>query len=184
MARNTKKSQAITIRPTTPNDTDFILSFAPRFVAFELPKGRRKRGKLFENAGEVCPADVHHQPDFSFGGQARLEHERQVLDFRALPRVGPGRLVGDEPGRALQDLGHDPQIDVGGLRMRVRARDTALAAEAADGPAPSRLHQTLVHLWKSHSVLARVEGQKAKRRVRNGPSGPVHAAIMLIYWYK
>jgi ribosomal protein S18 acetylase RimI-like enzyme len=46
MARNTKKSQAITIRPTTPNDTDFILSLAPRFVAFELPKGRRKRETL------------------------------------------------------------------------------------------------------------------------------------------
>jgi GNAT superfamily N-acetyltransferase len=38
--------QSITIRPATPDDTAFILSLAPRFVAFELPKGRRKRETL------------------------------------------------------------------------------------------------------------------------------------------
>lgn len=32
-----------TIRPATAADADFILSLAPRFVAFELPRGRRKR---------------------------------------------------------------------------------------------------------------------------------------------
>lgn len=37
------ESKKIIIRPATPNDTDFILSLVPRFVAFELPKGRRKR---------------------------------------------------------------------------------------------------------------------------------------------
>ena len=36
----------ITIRPATPDDTDFILSLAPRFVEFELPKSRRKRETL------------------------------------------------------------------------------------------------------------------------------------------
>jgi len=34
------------IRPATPNDTDFILSLAPRFVGFALPRGRRKRETL------------------------------------------------------------------------------------------------------------------------------------------
>jgi ribosomal protein S18 acetylase RimI-like enzyme len=29
-----------------PADTDFILALAPRFVAFPLPRGRRKRGTL------------------------------------------------------------------------------------------------------------------------------------------
>ena len=33
----------VTIRPASHDDTDFILSLVPRFVAFELPKGRRKR---------------------------------------------------------------------------------------------------------------------------------------------
>jgi len=37
------ESKKFTIRPATPGDTAFILSLAPRFVAFELPKGRRKR---------------------------------------------------------------------------------------------------------------------------------------------
>ncbi len=31
------------IPPATGDDTDFILSLVPRFVAFDLPKGRRKR---------------------------------------------------------------------------------------------------------------------------------------------
>jgi GNAT superfamily N-acetyltransferase len=37
------RKQPITIRPATPADTDFILSLAPRFVSFALPKGRHKR---------------------------------------------------------------------------------------------------------------------------------------------
>ena len=34
------------IRPATPDDTSFILSLAPRFVGFALPKSRRKRETL------------------------------------------------------------------------------------------------------------------------------------------
>lgn len=37
---------AWTIRPATPDDQAFILSLVPRFVAFQLPKGRRKRDCL------------------------------------------------------------------------------------------------------------------------------------------
>jgi ribosomal protein S18 acetylase RimI-like enzyme len=37
------RRHSITIRPATPDDTAFILSLTPRFVAFALPKGRRKR---------------------------------------------------------------------------------------------------------------------------------------------
>ena len=36
----------LTIRPATPDDTGFILSLAPRFVGFALPKGRRRRETL------------------------------------------------------------------------------------------------------------------------------------------
>ena len=38
----TPNRRVTVIRPATPDDTDFILSLVPRFVAFELPKGRRK----------------------------------------------------------------------------------------------------------------------------------------------
>jgi len=40
------RKQPITIRAATPEDTGFILSLAPRFVGFSLPKGRRKRETL------------------------------------------------------------------------------------------------------------------------------------------
>jgi|SRR5690348_10967894 GNAT superfamily N-acetyltransferase len=49
------REQSITIRPATPGDTAFILSLVPRFVAFELPKGRRKR----ETAAAIH-ADIEH----------------------------------------------------------------------------------------------------------------------------
>ncbi|TAM94429.1 MAG: GNAT family N-acetyltransferase [Rhodanobacteraceae bacterium] len=55
----------ITIRPATPDDTAFILSLAPRFVAFDLPKGRHKRQTLaaihadIEHALREAPADTH-----------------------------------------------------------------------------------------------------------------------------
>lgn len=49
------RKQSINIRPATPADAGFILSLAPRFVGFALPKGRRKRETL---AG--IRADIEH----------------------------------------------------------------------------------------------------------------------------
>ena len=55
----------ITIRPATADDTDFILSLAPRFVAFDLPKSRRKREVVaairadIERALRDSPASSH-----------------------------------------------------------------------------------------------------------------------------
>jgi len=49
------RKAAITIRVATTGDADFILSLVPRFVAFELPKGRRKR----ETAAAIH-ADIEH----------------------------------------------------------------------------------------------------------------------------
>jgi len=40
------RKPVIHIRAATPDDTGFILSLAPRFVGFALPKGRRKRETL------------------------------------------------------------------------------------------------------------------------------------------
>ena len=45
-SKRTPNLSEIIIRPATPGDTDFILSLVPRFVAFELPRGRRKRETL------------------------------------------------------------------------------------------------------------------------------------------
>lgn len=42
-AASNMRKQPTTIRPATPDDTDFILSLVPRFVAFEMPPARRKR---------------------------------------------------------------------------------------------------------------------------------------------
>ncbi|MGN6790726.1 MAG: GNAT family N-acetyltransferase [Rhodanobacteraceae bacterium] len=59
------RKQPITIRPATPDDTGFILSLAPRFVGFALPKGRRKRETLagiradIEGALRDAPAGDH-----------------------------------------------------------------------------------------------------------------------------
>jgi ribosomal protein S18 acetylase RimI-like enzyme len=40
------RKHSIIIRTATPDDSGFILSLAPRFVGFALPKGRRKRETL------------------------------------------------------------------------------------------------------------------------------------------
>jgi ribosomal protein S18 acetylase RimI-like enzyme len=48
------RKRSIIIRHATRDDTDFILSLVPRFVAFELPKGRRKRD---------CIATIHTDID-------------------------------------------------------------------------------------------------------------------------
>ncbi|WHZ20514.1 MAG: hypothetical protein OJF55_002663 [Rhodanobacteraceae bacterium] len=40
------RNPSITIRPADADDTDFILSLTPRFVGFDLPKGRSKRQTL------------------------------------------------------------------------------------------------------------------------------------------
>ena len=52
---------SITIRPAAPGDTAFILSLTPRFVAFELPKGRRKRETLAAIHADIERA-LHESP--------------------------------------------------------------------------------------------------------------------------
>jgi ribosomal protein S18 acetylase RimI-like enzyme len=46
MTRDKTEQPVIHIRRAAPTDTSFILSLAPRFVGFALPKGRRKRETL------------------------------------------------------------------------------------------------------------------------------------------
>ena len=54
-SRSDTSSNTTKIRPAAPEDMDFILSLVPRFVAFELPKGRRKRDVL-----GAIHADIEH----------------------------------------------------------------------------------------------------------------------------
>lgn len=59
--KRTPSRSEITIRPATPDDAAFILSLAPRFVAFELPKGRRKRETLAAIHADIERA-LHEKP--------------------------------------------------------------------------------------------------------------------------
>lgn len=47
------RKRSITIRPATADDSDFILSLMPRFVAFDLPRGRRKHEVVAAIRGDV-----------------------------------------------------------------------------------------------------------------------------------
>ena len=60
------RKDSITIRPATPDDTAFILSLAPRFVDFELPKGRRKRETVAAIHADIERALHEAQPGDHF----------------------------------------------------------------------------------------------------------------------
>ena len=59
------RQRSTNIRPAIAGDTDFILSLAPRFVGFDLPRGRRKRDVVaalredLEHALREKPAKDH-----------------------------------------------------------------------------------------------------------------------------
>ena len=57
----TPSRSEITIRPATLSDVDSILSLTPRFVAFELPKGRRKRETVAAIRADIERA-LHEPP--------------------------------------------------------------------------------------------------------------------------
>ena len=105
----------VTIRRVTPGDTDFILSLVPRFVAFELPKGRRKRETVAAIRTDIesvlrraSPANhffVSEDPDGQRTGFLHLQLQRDffsgvrachVSDLAVMPAH-----VGRGIGRAL-----------------------------------------------------------------------------------
>ena len=102
---------------------------------------------------------VHHQPHPPFGVQAGLEHQRDVLELFALPGIGVRLLVGDQTGRALQNLGDDPQV--------VGAQGTARFGDLHDrvgqagrldfGRTPGELHA------RGHAVLRQESRGQAHR---------------------
>src|SRR5690242_4678140 len=82
-----KTGTAITIRPATPEDTGFILSLAPRFVGFALPKGRRKRETLagiradIERALRDAPPSDHFFVAEDGGKRVGFLHLQVQRDF-------------------------------------------------------------------------------------------------------
>jgi GNAT superfamily N-acetyltransferase len=84
----TPNRSEIVIRPATPDDTDFILSLVPRFVDFELPKGRRKRETMgairadIERAlREAPPGDHFFVSEDSSGQRSGFLHLQVQRDF-------------------------------------------------------------------------------------------------------
>lgn len=108
------RRHSITIRPATPEDTGFILSLAPRFVGFALPKGRRKRETLagiradIERALRDAPPSDHFFVAEDGGKRVGFLHLQVQRDFFSGMRachvsdlaVAPGH-DGHGIGRAL-----------------------------------------------------------------------------------
>ena len=65
-ATHKPSAQSWTVRPATGDDTDFILSLVPRFVAFELPKGRRKHDCLAAIGADIERALREAREDVRF----------------------------------------------------------------------------------------------------------------------
>jgi GNAT superfamily N-acetyltransferase len=100
-----------TIRPAKPGDTDFILSLAPRFVAFELPKGRRKRETLaaihadIERALREAPPGDHFFVSEDPGGQRsgflHLQVQRDFFSGKRACHVADLAIAPDHDGRGI-----------------------------------------------------------------------------------
>lgn len=81
-------AEAIAIRPARGDDRDFILSLAPRFVAFDLPAGREPRATLAAINAEIERALREAQPGDAFfiaqdarGERAGFLHLQVQRDF-------------------------------------------------------------------------------------------------------
>lgn len=107
------------IRPATAEDADFILSLTPRFVAFDLPKGRRKRDVLAAIQADITKA-LHAEASDAHRFFVAEDAARQRAGFIQLQRmqdffsgarschvsdlaIAPGR-DGQGLGRALLDF--------------------------------------------------------------------------------
>lgn len=81
-------ASTIHIRPATSTDTDFILSLVPRFVSFDLPKGRRKRATLAAIRADIErvlhtiePSDHFFIATDTAGGRTGFLHLQVQRDF-------------------------------------------------------------------------------------------------------
>lgn len=99
------------IRPATSEDGDFILSLTPRFVSFDLPKGRRKRDALaairadIERALREAPPGDHffiaEDADGQRSGFLHLQVQRDFLSGARACHVSDLAVAGGHDGRGL-----------------------------------------------------------------------------------
>lgn len=87
-AKRESDRQQPRIRPATGEDTGFILSLVPRFVAFELPKGRGKRETLSALRADIgraldedSPADYFFIAEDAEGSRTAFSHLQVQRDF-------------------------------------------------------------------------------------------------------
>lgn len=105
------REQSTTIRPATSGDTDFILSLVPRFVAFELPKGRRKRGTAaaihadIERALREAPPGDHFfiagNPDEQRTGFLHLQVQRDFFSGARACHIADLAVAPDHEGQGI-----------------------------------------------------------------------------------
>jgi GNAT superfamily N-acetyltransferase len=86
--KRTSHRHEVAIRPATPGDKEFILSLTPRFAAFDLPKGRRKRSVMAAIRADLeralCdapPGDHFFVSEDSCGQHTGFLHLRVQRDF-------------------------------------------------------------------------------------------------------
>ncbi|WIG56278.1 MAG: hypothetical protein OJF61_002066 [Rhodanobacteraceae bacterium] len=109
MTRDTRP--AIHIRIATTDDTPFILSLVPRFVAFELPKGRRKRetaaairADVERVLREAPPGDhffVAEHPDKQRTGFLHLQVQRDFFSGVRACHIADLAVASGHDGRGI-----------------------------------------------------------------------------------
>ena len=111
--KRTPTRSAIAIRPAMPADADFILSLAPRFVAFALPKGRRKRETAaairadIERALHEAPHDDHFfVAETDAGTRTGFLHLQLQRDFFTGARACHISDLAVAPGHEGAGIGH------------------------------------------------------------------------------
>ena len=104
---------AITIRPAALDDTDFILSLAPRFVAFDLPKGRGKRktlagirGRIERDLRELPSSDRFFVVEDATGQRIGFLHLQIQRDFFSAVRACHISDLAVAAGHDGQGIGH------------------------------------------------------------------------------
>ncbi|HET7611008.1 MAG TPA: GNAT family N-acetyltransferase [Rhodanobacteraceae bacterium] len=99
------------IRPATSEDKDFILSLVPRFVTFDLPRGRRKRDVMaalradLEHALREKPAQDHFfiavGTDGSPVGFLHLQIQRDFFSSERTCHVSDVAVAAGHEGRGI-----------------------------------------------------------------------------------